>query len=71
MEDFVLIFASFLHHNGFTVKLDLLENNAIAELGGMASYLINREDTADFVLIVCAGREGKLHVDAHIMYKTT
>lgn len=59
IEDFVLIFASFLHHVGFIVQLDLLENNAIAELGGIANYLINREDAADFVVIVCAGGEGK------------
>ena len=59
VEDFVLIFASFLHRFGFTIQLDLLENNAIAELGGIANYLIKREESADFVVIVCAGGEGE------------
>ena len=57
-EDFVLILAAFLHYTGFTTSLDLLENNAIVEMGGTATYLINREENADFVIIVCSGEEG-------------
>jgi len=56
-EDFVLLLAAFLHHTGFTTSLDLLENNAIVEMGGTATYLINREESADFVIIVCTGEE--------------
>lgn len=59
-ENFVLLFASLLHQNGVTVKLDLLENNEVSVRGSMATYLIDIEDAANFVIIVCDGNEGVL-----------
>eukprot|EP00112_Aurelia_sp_Birch-Aquarium-sp1_P003826 Seg1430.19 transcript_id=Seg1430.19/GoldUCD/mRNA.D3Y31 product="hypothetical protein" protein_id=Seg1430.19/GoldUCD/D3Y31 len=53
LENFVLLLASLLQANGFDVKLDLLENNVVAEQGGLAKYLVRGEDDADYVIVVC------------------
>ena len=60
LENFVLLFASLLQANGFVVKLDLLENNVVAEQGGLAKYLVRGEDDADYVIVVCTENAGKL-----------
>ena len=59
LENFVLLFAALLQGNGFLVKLDLIDNNVIAEQGGLANYLVRSEDDANYVIIVCTNNEGK------------
>ena len=58
LENFVLLFAALLQGNGLLVKLDLLENNDIAEQGGLANYLVRGEDDANYVIVVCTSNEG-------------
>ena len=58
LENFVLLLASLLQANGFVVKLDLLENNVVAEQGGLAKYLVHGEDDADYVIVVCTENAG-------------
>ena len=58
LENFVLLFAALLQGNGFLVKLDLLDNNVIAEQGGLANYLVRGEDDSNYVIVVCTNNEG-------------
>lgn len=55
--ELVLTFACILNRNGFKVKLDLLENTLIREMGP-ASYYENSKKESDFVIIIFSDAAG-------------